>query len=130
MNNSVKLNDLVQSTAISTTTKSNLMNNEPSHVAILNEHLQQQQILSSNIIDETVNTNVIESQIIDDLTEEITFSPGEFLIHKSTFSGDFDNYDIWCVRDDGYLQKYEPVLLATGERCHQSADVVSRKDFH
>lgn len=59
--------------------------------------------------------------------EEVTFASGEFLIHKSTFSGDFDNYDIWCVLDDGYLQKYEPVLLACGERCHQSADVVSIK---
>lgn len=59
------------------------------------------------------------------LEEDVTFSPGEFLIHKSTFSGDFENYDIWCVLDEAYLQKYEPVLLASGERCHQSADVVS-----
>lgn len=66
-----------------------------------------------------------QQQLIDVAEEEVTFAPGEFLIHKSTFSGDFDNYDIWCVLDDGYLQKYEPVLLASGERCHQSADVVS-----
>jgi len=56
---------------------------------------------------------------------EVTFTPGEFLIHKSTFS-DLDNYDIWCVRDDGFLQKYEPVMLSTGERCHQSADVLAQ----
>ncbi len=37
-----------------------------------------------------------------------------------------DNYDIWCVLDDQYLQKYEPVLLTTGERCHQSADVLAQ----
>lgn len=58
------------------------------------------------------------------LLDEIKFMPNEFLIHKSTFSGDFDNYDIWCVLDEQYLQKYEPVLLSTGERCHQSADIV------
>ena len=28
--------------------------------------------------------------------------------------------------DDQYLQKYEPVLLTTGERCHQSADVLAQ----
>jgi hypothetical protein len=48
------------------------------------------------------------------------------LIHKPTFSGDLDNYDIWCVLDEQYLQKYEPVLLTTGERCHQSADVLAQ----
>ena len=58
------------------------------------------------------------------LLDEIKFMPNEFLLHKSTFSGDFDNYDIWCVLDEQYLQKYEPVLLSTGERCHQSADIV------
>ena len=62
-------------------------------------------------------------QILD---EEVTFSQGEFLIHKSTFTGNFENYDVWCVLDESYLQKYEPVLLASGERCHQSADVVSK----
>jgi hypothetical protein len=57
---------------------------------------------------------------------KVQFIPGEFLIHKPTFSGDLDNYDIWCVLDDQYLQKYEPVLLTTGERCHQSADVLAQ----
>ncbi|RNA09955.1 hypothetical protein BpHYR1_022169 [Brachionus plicatilis] len=57
--------------------------------------------------------------------ENVTFGEGEFLIHKPTFSGDFDNYDIWCVLDEQYLQKYEPVLLSTGERCHQSANVLA-----
>ena len=57
--------------------------------------------------------------------DEPTFTPGEFLIHRSTFQ-DYENYDIWCVRDDGYLQKYEPVYLSTGERCHQSADVLAQ----
>ena len=57
--------------------------------------------------------------------EDIRFVPNEFLIHRSTFSGDFDNFDIWCVSENkNYLQKYEPVLLSTGERCHQSTDVV------
>jgi hypothetical protein len=37
-----------------------------------------------------------------------------------------DNYEIWCVLDDQYLQKYEPVLLTTGERCHQSAEVFAQ----
>lgn len=50
---------------------------------------------------------------------------GEFLIHIPTFSGDLDNYDIWCVLDSQFLQKYEPVLLVTGERCHQSADILA-----
>ena len=59
------------------------------------------------------------------IDEQPTFTPGEFLIHKSTFT-DYDNYDIWCVRDDGYLQKYEPVYLSTGERCHQSADILAQ----
>ena len=59
------------------------------------------------------------------MIDEPTFTPGEFLIHRSTFS-DFENYDIWCVRDDGYLQKYEPVYLSTGERCHQSADILAQ----
>ncbi len=57
--------------------------------------------------------------------DEVTFAPGEFLIHRSTFN-DVENYDIWCVRDDGYLQKYEPVYLSTGERCHQSADILAQ----
>lgn len=56
----------------------------------------------------------------------ITFTQGEFLIHKPTFSGDLENYDIWCVLDEQYLQKYEPVLLSTGERCHQSADILAQ----
>ena len=73
----------------------------------------------------SANVNVNNQHQLDVIDEEITFASGEFLIHKSTFSGDFDNYDIWSVLDDGYLQKYEPVLLASGERCHQSADVVS-----
>jgi hypothetical protein len=83
------------------------------------------------VIEQVVNTQLIESrqQSPLELEQEVTFTAGEFLIHKSTFSGDFDNYDIWCVLDDGYLQKYEPVLLATGERCHQSADVVSRLSY-
>ena len=68
---------------------------------------------------------VQNSQSSELIIEEVRFLPGEFLIHKSTFSGDFENYDIWCVLNDEYLQKYEPVLLSTGERCHQSADVVS-----
>lgn len=59
------------------------------------------------------------------LLEQVTFSPGEFLIHKATFSGDPNNYDIWCVLNDTYLQKYEPVMLLTGERCHQSGDVLA-----
>jgi len=67
---------------------------------------------------------ILNNQSAVELEEEVTFGSGEFLIHKSTFSGDYENYDIWCVLDDGYLQKYEPVLLASGERCHQSADVV------
>ena len=78
----------------------------------------------NNIQVSSVNEQQQQQQLPDE-EEEVTFAPGEFLIHKSTFSGDFDNYDIWCVLDYGYLQKYEPVLLATGERCHQSADVVS-----
>jgi hypothetical protein len=77
---------------------------------------------------------VIGSSVADQITDfsytikiedEVTFVPGEFLIHKSTFS-DVENYDIWCVRDDGYLQKYEPVYLSTGERCHQSADILAQ----
>lgn len=56
----------------------------------------------------------------------VTFTPGEFLLHKPTFSGDLNNYDIWCVLDDVYLQKYEPVLLLTGERCHQSVDLLAQ----
>lgn len=63
---------------------------------------------------------------LDDICENITFMQGEFLIHRPTFMGDFDNYDIYCVLDDQYLQKYEPVLLSTGERCHQSADVLAQ----
>ena len=62
--------------------------------------------------------------------EDIKFITNEFLIHRSSFSGDFDNYDIWCVSEDkNYLQKYEPVLLSTGERCHQSTDIVSQIFF-
>lgn len=75
--------------------------------------------LTSDLIDSTTNENILLQN------EEVTFTPGEFLIHKSTFN-DYDNYDIWCVRDDGYLQKYEPVYLSTGERCHQSADVLAQ----
>lgn len=86
-----------------------------------NNNVQQQQQPNET---EQNSTNVNNQQPLIDVEEEVTFAPGEFLIHKSTFSGDFDNYDIWCVLDDGYLQKYEPVLLASGERCHQSADVV------
>jgi hypothetical protein len=118
----MKSNDLVQSTTVSTTTNKNNIT-------------QHNELESNNVnmnIEETTTTtttsnNMIEQQqqqIVDEYIDEISFLPGEFLIHKSTFSGDFDNYDIWCVRDDGYLQKYEPVLLATGERCHPSADVV------
>lgn len=59
------------------------------------------------------------------LIDEVEFNVGDFLIHKSTFSGDFENYDIWCVINEVYLQKYEPVLLSTGERCHQSADILA-----
>lgn len=59
-------------------------------------------------------------------TDPVTFTPGEFLIHKPTFSGDFNSYDIWCVLDHVYLQKYEPVLLLTGERCHQSVDLLAQ----
>lgn len=86
--------------------------------------VQQQQQQQPNETEQH-RTIVNNQQPLIDAEEEVTFAPGEFLIHKSTFSGDFDNYDIWCVLDDGYLQKYEPVLLASGERCHQSADVVS-----
>jgi len=90
-------------------------------------------VVSSNVqmVGSTNNNSAVATSKIGvsnelvDAEEEVTFGSGEFLIHKSTFSGDFDNYDIWCVLDDGYLQKYEPVLLASGERCHQSADVVS-----
>jgi len=114
----MKSNDLVQSTTVSTTTNKNNIT-------------QHNELESNNVnmnIEETTTTttsnNMIEQQqqqqqIVDEYIDEISFLPGEFLIHKSTFSGDFDNYDIWCVRE-----KYEPVLLATGERCHQSADVV------
>lgn len=56
----------------------------------------------------------------------MTFTPGEFLIHRPSFSGDFNSYDIWCVLDEYYLQKYEPVLLLTGERCHQSVDLLAQ----
>lgn len=74
------------------------------------------------------NPNVESASKNDQMTliDDITFMQGEFLIHKPTFSGDFDNYEIWCVLDDQYLQKYEPVLLSTGERCHQSADVLAQ----
>ena len=68
-----------------------------------------------------------QQQVLD---SEIRFQTGEFLIHKATFSGDFDNYDIWYVLNNEYLQKYEPVLLSTGERCHQSADVVTKTLFY
>lgn len=57
---------------------------------------------------------------------QVTFAPGEFLIHKATFSGDLNNYDLWCVLDASYLQKYEPVMLLTGERCHQSTGVYAQ----
>ncbi|CAF0805997.1 unnamed protein product [Brachionus calyciflorus] len=70
------------------------------------------------------NVNTITNT--SELSDMINFSQGEFLIHKPTFSGDFDNYEIWCVLDEQYLQKYEPVLLSTGERCHQSADVLAQ----
>ena len=55
----------------------------------------------------------------------VTFTPGEFLIHKPTFSGDLNSYDIWCVLDNIYLRKFEPVLLLTGERCHQSVELIA-----
>lgn len=99
-------------------------------------NIQQNNDLSTNVPNTSENSQLISNNNVDqqksqmmpqqsEPNEEVTFTSGEFLIHKSTFSGDFDNYDIWCVLDDGYLQKYEPVLLASGERCHQSADVVS-----
>jgi hypothetical protein len=73
--------------------------------------------------------HVHQSEEIIEL-EDIKFITNEFLIHRSTFSGDFDNYDIWCVAEDkNYLQKYEPVLLSTGERCHQSTDIVRKKSL-
>jgi hypothetical protein len=67
-----------------------------------------------------------EEEVGEEVDINVTFETGEFLIHRSTFSGDFNNYDIWCVLEDGLLQKYEPVLLSTGERCHQSADVLAQ----
>jgi hypothetical protein len=72
-----------------------------------------------------LQTSIIVDNKQQQQNDEPTFTPGEFLIHRSTFQ-DYDNYDIWCVRDDGYLQKYEPVYLSTGERCHQSADILAQ----
>jgi hypothetical protein len=92
---------------------------------IIHHHHQQQQ----HHIEEQHNTldhnnhHHAHDEIIE--LEDIRFVTNEFLIHRSTFTGDFDNYDIWCVAEDkNYLQKYEPVLLSTGERCHQSTDIV------
>ena len=124
----MKSNDLVQSTTVSTTTnKNNLTQHDELESNNVNINIEETTTTTT-----TASNNIIEQQqqqIVDEYIDEISFLPGEFLIHKSTFSGDFDNYDIWCVRDDGYLQKYEPVLLATGERCHQSADVVCLFSF-
>jgi hypothetical protein len=90
----------------------------PNHTSSLN-------MMQSAVVNELISDN---SSYADQI-QEVQFLPGEFLIHKSTFSGDFENYDIWCVINEEYLQKYEPVLLSTGERCHQSADVVSYFSF-
>lgn len=95
--------------------------------------------VGNSLVDATVRANEMEENVQphhhhhhqhhnhQQITDEcITFTQGEFLIHKPTFSGDFENYDIWCVLDEQYLQKYEPVLLSTGERCHQSADILAQ----
>jgi hypothetical protein len=106
----MKSNDLVQSTTVSTTTnKNNITQHNELETNNVNMNIEETTTTSNNMIEQ-------QQQIVDEYIDEISLLPG--VIHKSTFSGDFDNYDnydIWCVRDDGYLQKYEPVLLATGK---------------
>jgi hypothetical protein len=95
-----------------------LLPNEISH-----NHHNQHQLNHIVELDHNSHQTHTHDEIIE--LEDIRFVPNEFLIHRSTFTGDFDNYDIWCVAEDkNYLQKYEPVLLSTGERCHQSTDIV------
>jgi hypothetical protein len=120
--------------------KSNNNNNKQIHPQSMGgENLDESVLFVGNsLVEATVRANEMEENVQphhhhhnhhnhQQITDEcITFTQGEFLIHKPTFSGDFENYDIWCVLDEQYLQKYEPVLLSTGERCHQSADILAQ----
>ena len=108
------------------------MSNQTPDIELIHPHQMEHlnEIVSSSVTTSQQHSHQINHQQHEEIIEleDIKFVTNEFLIHRSTFSGDFDNYDIWCVAEDkSYLQKYEPVLLSTGERCHQSTDIVRRK---